>query len=118
MKSKVDKVLDAWFDKYGKNGSVYPDERIAEIATNCVSLSSVWLERIKKFKNASLEVVLFNKEGVACETLHGVSVDNLPDTMLDILVNSNQKYSKMAINYYMFNGNTKVSDTIGELEIS
>ena len=118
MKSKVDKVLDAWFDKYGKNGSVYPDERIAEIATNCVSLSSVWLERIKKVKGATLEVALFNKEGVVCETLYGVSADNLPDTMLDILVNKNQKYSKMIINYFLFADGIKTTDTIGELEIS
>ena len=115
MKNNVNLILDAWFDKYGKNSSAYPDERIAEIATNCVSLSSVWLERIK---NASIEIALHNKEGVLCDTTYGVSSDNLAYTMLDILVNSNQKYSKMVINTFSYENKEKVSHMVGELNIS
>ena len=118
MNNKVNDILKAWKDKYGENESAYPYERIAEIATNCVSLSSVWLERIKNIKGASLEIALINKEGVISEALHGITADNLPGTMLDILVNGNKKYSKIIVNYFLYKDGSKLTNPIGELEIS
>ena len=119
MKNKVNDILKAWKDKYGEGKSnAYSYERITEIATNCVSLSIVWLEQVKNVRNYSLEIVLFNKDGVRSETLHGITNSNLPDTMVDILVNKNHKFSKFEVNYYSYINGSKITNKIGELEIS
>ena len=118
MNKKVNEILSAWKDKYGENNSAYTDERVAEIATNCVSLSEAWLDRVKSIKGVSMELLLFNDDDIVCETLNGITADNLASTMLDILVNKNMEYSKMALNYFSFSNGKKTSGLIGELIIS
>ena len=38
MKNKLTKTLQAWKDKNGENYNDYSEDKIVEIATNCVSL--------------------------------------------------------------------------------
>jgi len=118
MNKKLTEILTAWKEKYGENMSVYPDERIAEIATNCMSLAQVWLESIKNVKNISLELSLYNKDNVLCDILHGINDDNLVETMLDILVNKHEKYSKISLNYYSYVNGSKREGLVGEMDIS
>lgn len=118
MNKKVEEILASWKNKYGENNSNYSEKRIAEIATNCVSLSSVWFEKVNNLKGVSFALDLFNKDGIVCETLHGITKSNLPEAMLDILVNKNKNYTKMSLSYFLYDGNAKIHDIIGELEIS
>ena len=118
MNKKVNEILNAWKDKYGENNSAYTDERITEIATNCVSLSEAWLDKVKSIKDMSMELLLLDENDSVCETLIGITTDNLASTMLDVLVNKNDKYSKMKLNYFSFFDGKKKSKSIGELIIS
>ena len=117
MKNILNKTLQAWKDKNGENCSNYPEDKIVEIATNCVSLSETWFDRTKD-KKMSFELNLYNKDGDLSETLHGVTRDNLPDTMLDTLVNNNDKYSKLELCTFKFNNGEKEEQSIGEMLIS
>lgn len=118
MKNKVEEIIKSFKEKNENNSSIYSDERIAEIAVNCVSLSETWHDRVRNNKVISLELALFNKDNALSQTLHGISFDNLAETMLDILVNKQDKYSKMALNYYAFEDGKKESGLIGDLEIN
>lgn len=118
MAKNVETIVDAWFEKNNNNSIKYSKEKITEIATNCVSLSEAWLDRVKNIKDISFELDLYNKEGVLSETLHGVSRDNVAETLLDTLVNGNSRYSKAELNYFKFEDGRKATASIGEIEIS
>ena len=118
MNKKIEEFLVAWKNKYGEDNGNFTDERITEIAVNCMSISSAWLEKVKNIKNISLRLDLFNKDNIVCESLHGVTKDNLPETIMDILVNKNNNYSKICLSYFSYSENCKIDKTIGELEIS
>lgn len=117
MKDILSKTLQAWKDKNGENSSIYPEDKIVEIATNCVSLSETWFDRTKG-KKVSFELNLYNKDGDLSETLQGVSRNNLPDTMLDIVVNKSYKYYKLELCTFKFKDGEKEEQTIGEMLIS
>ena len=117
MKDILSKTLQVWKNKNGENSSIYPEDKIVEIATNCVSLSETWFDRTKD-KKVSFELNLYNKDGDLSETLHGVGRNNLPYTMLDIAVNNNDKYSKLELCTFRFKDGEKEEHSIGEMLIS
>jgi len=117
MAKKLKDVVKDWFDKYGNDNQSYSVEKITEIATNCTSLSKTWFDRVKNIKGASYEILLFNKEGTLSETLNGVTENNIVETMLDILANKSNKYSKISFNYFKYENGEKKDNLVGELEI-
>ena len=118
MDKKVEKLIKSFKEKNENNSNVYSDERIAEIAVNCVSLSETWRDKVRNNKGISLELVFFNKSNVLCQTLYGVCFDSLADTIFDVLVNKQHNYSKIALNCYGFEDGKKWSKLIGELGIN
>lgn len=118
MDKKVIEILNAWNDEQGESNSNYSNERIAEIAINCVSLSETWLDRVRGLKNASLEVLLYDNDDAVCDVLHGVTSDNLAKSIFKILVNENNKYSKIGLNCFTYENGHKSTTFIGDLVIS
>lgn len=117
MKNKLDNILKIWMDKHGDEECAYTEQQIAEIATNCISLTETWLEKVKNQNKASLEFMLFNKDGIVCETLNGISRDNIANTLLDILVNKRGMYTKIMVNWFIYENDKKETKCIGELKI-
>ena len=118
MNNKIEEIIASWKNKHEDNVSVYSNERVAEIATNCVSLTETWFNRVGNVEKLSLEVILFDKDNVNCQSLYGVSTDNVAETIFNILINESNKFSKIEVNYFFFDEGKKVSGLLGELEIS
>lgn len=117
MIQKINEIVDAWNNRHGNSNDNYPQKRIVEIATNCVSLSEAWLNRIKEPSTKSFEIVLYNKNGVMCHTLHGITKDNVADAMFNVLIYESYKYSKMVFNEFKYENGSKSTNLVGELEI-
>lgn len=116
---KVNEILHNWLEKNGewvidKYGSI---EKVEEIVVNCVSLSQAWFSTQNE-KEFSFEISLYDKDGAIVETLHGVTADNLPSMMFDIIVSKSDNYSKLSLMKYKYVSGNKQTDLVGELEIS
>ena len=119
MNKIVKKVVAFLEEKHGeKINEKYRKDRIEEIVLNCVSLSETWFSKAPKDSKLSYELTLFNKNGVLSETLHGVTKDNVAASLSDILITKSDQYSKITLNSFSFNDESKRVKTIGEIEIS
>jgi hypothetical protein len=53
------------------------------------------------------------------ETLHGITPDNMPETMMKLITSSNGLYSLLTLNSYMFVNGVKTDvNELGKLDIS
>jgi len=116
MDKKINDLLKKWEEIYGSS-STYGHETLKNIAINCISLSETWFSKNEQNKKLSYELALFDKEGIIVETLHGITKEILPETMLKIIVNDSSLYSKMMLSSFYFNNGKKETEIIGELEI-
>ena len=111
-------MLKNWEETYETMPSKYSKDEIKGIAVNCLSLSETWFDRREPRVKESYELLLFNKDNIVTETLHGATREVLPETMLKIVTNSDIVYSKIALSAFHFDNGEKVSEIVGELEIS
>lgn len=104
MNNKIEELLEKWEE--GSANSRYSQEQTRDIAINCVSLSNTWFQNNRPTEKESYEVRLYSDDVVA-ETFHGVTADNLPETMMKIITNNNGKYNMLTLNSYIFKDGAK-----------
>lgn len=119
MNKKVETIVAFLEEKYGKEiNDKYGKSKIAEIVLNCISLTEAWFSRLTKKAKMSYELKLFNGDGVLAETLHGITKENAALSISDILINNNNKCTKVSLDSFSFNDGQKVVNNVGEIEIS
>jgi hypothetical protein len=117
--NKVEELVKNWKENVFNGNAIYTDQKIAEIAINCISLSKTWFDNDKSKENVSYEVRLYNNDGIMSETLHGITPDNMPETMMKLITSSNGLYSLLTLNSYMFVNGVKTDvNELGKLDIS
>ena len=117
--NKVDELVENWKENVSNGNMNYTDQRIAEIAVNCISLSKTWFDNNREQEKVSYEVRLYNNDGVLVETLHGITQDNLPMTMMKLITSGDGLYSLFTLNSYMFADGEKIDvNELGKLDIS
>jgi len=117
--NKVEELVKNWKENVFNGNATYTDQKIAEIAINCISLSKTWFDNDKSKEKVSYEVRLYNNDGIMSEALHGITPDNLPETMMKLITNSNGLYSLLTLNSYMFVNGVKTDvNELGKLDIS
>ena len=118
MNKKVETIVAFLEEKYGKEiNDKYGKDKIVEIIVNCISLTETWFSRLTNKAKMSYELKLFNDGGVLVETLHGITKENAALSISDILINNNNKYSKVSLDSFSFNDGQKVVNNVGEIEI-
>ena len=113
----VESILRDWYNKYGEDNNKFNSDALNEIAVNCASLSEAWMGRVNPEKS-SFELNFFDKDGELENSLHGVTRDNLPSTLFETLVSKSDKYSKVSLCSFNYNKGEKLTNVIGELDIS
>lgn len=117
MKDKIENLIQTWNDKNGENNTGYSDDKLVEIATNCVSLSETWFDNVRD-KNKSFKLCLYNRDGDLSETLHGINRDNLPITIMKTIVNNSINYSKLELCTFKYEDGENKTESVGEMFIS
>jgi len=118
--NKIEELIKLWKEKYCNENERYSESQIYNIAANCLSLSKTWFDNNKSREKESYELDLYNKDGVLCEKLHGITSENLPLTMMSIITNECNSYSSMSLVSYRITKDTKdlVSNELGKMDIS
>lgn len=117
MNKNIEKAIHLMEDKYGDSCD-FSREKISEIVINSASLLSVWLSAEKKSVKQSYEIELHDKDGIIVETFHGITKDNLIESVSDLLINKNKVYSTIVLNSFAHDGHNKTTNKLGEIEIS
>ena len=117
--NKFEKLIQKCNESILNGCNKYSDEQIRSIAANCIGLSETWFNNNKSVDKESYEVRLYNDDGIVCETLHGVTRDNLPEIMMNTFVNGKGKYSLLSLHSYKFEHGTKIElNELGKADIS
>ena len=118
MDKQVLDLVEKWKEKC--INPKYGDEKIAEIAINCISLANTWLNNHKPTENESLKVKLLDSSHEIIDTLRGITSGNLPFTILETITMKSNIVSYLTLNSYIYTiGRGEVElETLGELEIS
>jgi len=111
----IEKMVLSWKEKYGESDK-YSERVLNEIATNCASLTNAWFSG-QTNKKLSYAINKHDKDGVVFETLHGITKESLPNTMLEIITTQSDKCSKLSLVSYSVSNGEKLTNIIGELEI-
>lgn len=113
----VENILKEWYDKYGEDNNRFNNVALNDIAINCASLTEAWFSRVNPEK-VSFELNFYDKNADLESSLHGVTADNLPSTLFETLVSKSDQYSKVSLCSYSFDKGKKLTNVIGELDIS
>lgn len=119
MDKKVKSVISFLEEKY--DDEIYdrfPKEKVLEIVINCVSLIKTLFDRADNCGGMSLELNLYDINGDLCETLNGVTFDNVYETISEIFILKNNDYSKISLDGFRYDNGFKAVKNIGEIEIS
>ena len=116
--NKVEELIEKCKESSSLCGAKYTDEQIKEIVLNCVSISKTWFDNNKKVEGESYQLLLCDN-GVVKETLHGVTEENLPEAILDIIAKNDGTYSTIVLESYAFvNGSKTKIRELGKMDIS
>lgn len=116
--NKVEELVNKWKENISNGNENYTEQQINGIAINCMSLAKTWFDNNQPKEKESYEVRLFNNDGVLSETLHGVTQENLPETIMSIITKNSEKYSMLTLNSFEFvNGIKNDIRELGKLDI-
>lgn len=119
MDKKVKSVISFLEEKYGDEiYNRFPEEKVLEIVINCVSLIKTLFYRADDCNGMSFEINLYDINGDLCETLNGVTVNNVYEAITEIFILKSDRYSKISLDGFIYNNGSKIVKNIGEIEIS
>lgn len=114
----VEKLIKDYENEHGKC-TKYSDNMLREIAVNCISLSNTWYDRVKRGDGkCSFEIVLYGKDGSEFDVISGLTRESTPAVILNIVLNMNDKVSKLSLKKFKYTGEVKASETLGSMDIS
>lgn len=117
MNKKIQALIEIWknINKYDQ----YTDEQITSIIINCLSISKTWFDNNKPVEKESYELRLYNSDDVLIDVLHGITKENLPETLVRLLAQNNGAYSFISLNSYSFADGAKTEiNELGKMELS